>query len=164
MVPICVDRSDRPSRPATDVLHTGDERRGYRTQPHTQHPELPLSRRDLPGVLFRHCYGPFARGSNDGVLHLGVLYLRRMPDLVRPERAIHAAGVPVDVHEPLHHRDHRGDGQERDDRLQQERVGPAPNDHRGQAQTQNPLGPLGDADLAIETQAFGPGAGVGDQK
>ena len=46
------DRSDRPSRPAADVLHTGDERRGYRTQPHTQHPELPLSRRDLPGGSF----------------------------------------------------------------------------------------------------------------
>jgi hypothetical protein len=48
------DRTDGPGRPAADILHAGDERRCDRTQPHTQHPKLPLSRRDLPGVLCRH--------------------------------------------------------------------------------------------------------------
>ena len=59
------DRTNRPGCSTANILHAGDERRGYRTEPHTQHSKLPLSRRDLPGVLFRHCYGPFARESSE---------------------------------------------------------------------------------------------------
>ena len=53
------ERADRPAAAAADVLDAGDERRGDRSETDAQHPELPLSRRDLPGVRFRHCYASF---------------------------------------------------------------------------------------------------------
>ena len=54
MVPIWVSDPIGPRRAAADVLHAGDEGRRDRAEAHAQHAQLPLCRRDLPGVLFSH--------------------------------------------------------------------------------------------------------------
>ena len=43
-------------------------------------------------------------------------------------------------------------------------LGSGTGDQRGDAEAENALRPLGDADLAVEPEAFGPGARVGDQE
>ncbi len=43
-------------------------------------------------------------------------------------------------------------------------LGPAPNTSEAMPEAQIPLGPLGDADFAVEAQPLGPRPGVGHQQ
>src|SRR5436190_20008920 len=69
--------------------------------------------------------------------------------LVRPVRGAEH------VHEPLDDGDHRGGRQQRHQGLQHDGPGTRTHQEREEAEPQDPLGPLGDADLALETEPLG---------
>jgi len=72
--------------------------------------------------------------------------------------------MSVDIHESLDHGDDRRRGQQRRDALEHQRVRTGPHDQRGPAEQDDPLRPLGDADLTLDAQTFRPRPGIGDQE